>query len=79
MSSNWTAAWNTTVKATAYTFPHRDDELWQWGDYLSSEFSARQTSAHHKLIAFDMAVRTQVGGGQAILLTVRKQAQSPIR
>ena len=68
-SGNWTATWNATVKATTYAFPHQDSELWQWGDYLSSEFSARQTSAHHKLIAFDKAVRTWVGGRQAILLT----------
>ena len=72
-SGDWTAAWNATVKATAYAFPHQADELRQWGDYLSSEFSARQSSAHHKLIAFDKAVRTQVGGGQAILLTDRNE------
>ena len=72
-SGDWTAAWNATVKATAYAFPHRADELCQWGDYLSSEFSARQSSAHHKLIAFDKAVRTRVGGGQAILLTDRNE------
>jgi hypothetical protein len=29
--------------------------------------------SHHKLIAFDKAVRTRVGGGQAILLTERDQ------
>lgn len=50
-SGDWTAAWNATVKATAYAFPHRADELRQWGDYLSSEFSAGQASAHQKLIA----------------------------
>ena len=69
MSGDWTTAWNMTIKATAYAFPHWDNELQQWGDYISSEFSARQTGTHHKLIAFDKAVRTHMGGGQAILLT----------
>jgi hypothetical protein len=31
---------------------------------MGSEFSARQASSHRKLIAFDKAVRTRVGGGQ---------------
>jgi hypothetical protein len=40
---------------------------------MGFEFSAKQVNAHHKLIAFDKAVRMRVGGGQAILLTDHNQ------
>ncbi|KAF8226877.1 hypothetical protein L208DRAFT_1299581, partial [Tricholoma matsutake] len=49
------------------------NELRQWGNYMATEFSAKQLSTHHKLITFDKAVRAMVGGGQAILLTDRNQ------
>jgi hypothetical protein len=72
-SGDWTVAWHAATKATTFAFPHRSEELRKWGDYMASEFSAKQLSAHHKLIAFDKAVRAMVGGGQAILLTDRDQ------
>jgi hypothetical protein len=72
-SGDWTVAWHAASKAIVFAFPHRIEELREWGDYMASEFSAKQLNAHHKLIAFDKAVRAMVGGGQAILLTDREQ------
>jgi len=72
-SGNWTVAWHAATKAVMFVFPHRGEELQQWGDYMASEFSAKQPNAHHKLIAFDKAIQAMVGGGQAVLLTDHDQ------
>ena len=72
-SSNWTITWHAATKAVMFAFPHRGEELWQWGDYMASEFSAKQPNAHYKLIAFDKAIRAMVRRGQAVLLTNHDQ------
>ncbi|KAF8218694.1 hypothetical protein L208DRAFT_1348443, partial [Tricholoma matsutake] len=72
-SGDWNVAWHATTKAIIFAFPHWSEELHQWGNYMAMEFSAKQLSAHHKLIAFDKVVRAMVGGGQAILLMDRNQ------
>lgn len=70
-SGEWTSAWNATIKATAFAFPNREDELREYGDYMDREFSSKVVSAHRKLILYDEAVRGEVAGGQKILLTDR--------
>jgi hypothetical protein len=70
-SGDWFAAWREAAKATAFVFPHRHDELWDYGDYIAREFSAKMPSSHKKIILYDAAVRNMVGGGQSILLTDR--------
>jgi len=70
-SGEWTSAWNATIKATSFAFPHREDELREYGDYMDREFSSKVVSAHRKLILYDEAVRGEVAGGQKILLTNR--------
>ena len=72
-SGQWTAAFNLIVKATAFLFPHRYDELRQYGDYMEELFSAKSTAIHPKLFKYDQAVRYKVGQGQNILLTDRDQ------
>jgi hypothetical protein len=72
-SGQWTAAYNLVVKATSFLFPHRYDELRQYGDYIEELFSAKSTSIHPKLFKYDEAVRYKVGQGQNILLTDRSQ------
>ena len=32
------SAWNATIKATMFAFPHREDELREYGDYMDREF-----------------------------------------
>ena len=68
-SGEWTSAWNATIKAIKFAFPHREQELRDYGEYIEGHFSARITSAHRKIILYDAAIRNEVGGGQNILLT----------
>ena len=70
-SGDWNSAWNATVKATAFAFPHRGNELREYGEYMDSEFSAKAVSSHHKFIAFDKAMRHHIMGGQTTTLTQR--------
>ena len=71
-SGQWTAAYNLIVKATAFMFPHRYDELRQYGEYIEELFSAKSISVHPKLFKYDAAVRYKVGQGQNYLLTDRQ-------
>ena len=73
MSGQWTSTYNLIVKATAFLFPHRYDELWQYGDYIEELFLAKSVSIHPKLFSYDAAVRYKVGQGQNMLLTDREQ------
>ena len=68
-SGQWTSAFNLVVKATAFLFPHRYDELRQYGDYMEELFSAKSVTVHPKLFKYDEAIRYKVGQGQNILLT----------
>src|SRR5271155_5788463 len=34
----WSIAWNRTVRATAFAFPHRLQELTGYGEYISSPY-----------------------------------------
>jgi hypothetical protein len=74
-SGEWTSAWNSAIKATIFIFPHREKELRDYGDYIDREFSSKVIEAHRKIILYDAAVRSEVGGGQNILLTDRYQFQ----
>ena len=68
-SGEWTSAWNATVKATKFAFPHRENELREYGDYIEGHFSAKLSSSHRRIILYDTAIRNEVGGGQNTLLT----------
>ena len=69
MSSQWTSAFNLVIKATAFLFPHRYNELRQYGDYMEELFSAKSISVHFKLFKYDEAIRYKIGQGQNIFLT----------
>ena len=63
-AAEWSAAWRRASKAIAFTFPHQRDELLNYGDYIESEFAAKQSSSHHKLILFDIALHNEVSASQ---------------
>ena len=65
----WSAAYRRMSKAVTFLFPHRREELYEYGEHIEGLFSAKHTSAHPKVILYDQSVRNQVGGGQNILLT----------
>ena len=68
-SSEWSSAWRRATKAITFCFPHRRDELEQYGEYIEGEFAAKHSSAHSRIIVYDIAIRNEVGGGQNYLLT----------
>lgn len=68
-AGDWTAAFNRVVRATAFAFPHREHELRDYGDYIEEFFAAKIPAVHPRIIMYDNAIRSEVGGGHSILLT----------
>jgi hypothetical protein len=68
-AAEWSTTWKRASKAIGFAFPHRREELSDYGDYIKSEFSAKLPSSHHKLILYDAALRNEVAAGQHVLLT----------
>ena len=58
---DWTIAWNRTVRATVFAFPHRMPELTSYGEYIVNLFSVTHSSVHGRVISFDKAVRKRIG------------------
>ena len=67
--SDWSSAFRRMSKAVTFLFPHRRDELYEYAEHIEGLFSAKNASAHSRVILYDQSVRNQVGGGQNILLT----------
>ena len=65
----WSIAWNRTVKATAFAFPHRLQELTGYGEYIVSMFAVTHPSFHSRIISFDKAVRKRVGSVRNVELS----------
>jgi hypothetical protein len=68
-SAEWSASWRRASRAIEFAFPHRREELLEYGDYMESEFTAKLVSSHPKLLLYDIALRNEVAAGQRILLT----------
>src|ERR1700678_1017796 len=66
---DWTIAWNKTVRATTFAFPHRIHELSSYGEYIVNLFSVTHPSVHSRVVAFDKAVRKRVGNVRNLELT----------
>ena len=56
-ASKWSTAWRRASRAIGFAFPHRREELLEYGDYIKSEFAAKVPSSHHKLLLYDVALR----------------------
>jgi len=70
-TSEWSSAWHLAARAVAFAFPHRAEELRDYGDFIKTEFAGKLTSSHPRVILFDIAIRNIVQGGQVTLLTDR--------
>ena len=70
-SHDWAAAWRRASEAVSFAFPHRREELDLYHRHIQSEFDVKQPGSHHRIIAYDVAVRNYVGGGQTSVLTDR--------
>jgi hypothetical protein len=55
-SAEWSSAWKKASKAIFFAFPHRREELYEYGEYIESEFAAKHPSLHHQLILYDLAM-----------------------
>ena len=54
---DWSIAWNRTVIAIVFAFPHRLQELTSYGEYIINLFSVTHSSIHNRVISFNKAVR----------------------
>jgi hypothetical protein len=66
---DWVMAWDPTVEATIYAFPHRESELKKYGKYILQMFSTLSVEAHPRIINFDKAVRVRVAQRRNLLLS----------
>ena len=62
-AAKWSAAWRRASKAISFAFPHRREELLDYGDYIEAEFAAKHSSIHHKIILYDVALQNEVTAG----------------
>jgi hypothetical protein len=69
----WITAWDPTVEATVYVFPHRENELKRYGKYILQLFSALPVEAHSRIINFDKAVRVRVAQRRDLTLSDTNQ------
>ena len=58
---DWVVAWRIVFKATRFIFPHRETELEEYNDYITSYFALIHPSAHAKVLNLDRAIRKHVG------------------
>jgi hypothetical protein len=58
---DWSIAWNRTVRAVTFAFPHRHSELTSYGEYIINLFAVTHPTVHNRVIAFDKAVRRRAG------------------
>ncbi|TFK62214.1 hypothetical protein BDN72DRAFT_777348 [Pluteus cervinus] len=67
----WLSAWTLIEKAVTFAFPHREQELTDYREYICGEFAAKRVQSHKRIIFFNAAIRAVVQGGQSKLLTDR--------
>jgi len=58
---DWVIAWRIAFKATRFIFPHRETELEEYNDYITSYFASILPSTHSKVLNLDRAIRKHVG------------------
>src|SRR5271168_177115 len=58
---DWSITWNRTVRAIAFAFPHRLQELTSYGEYIINLFSVTHSSVHNRVISFDKAAHKRTG------------------
>ena len=58
---DWVIAWRITFRATKFIFPHREKELKEYTEYISSYFRSLHSSTHWKVFELDKAIHKRVG------------------
>ena len=68
-SGDWFIAWGIYSRAAAYVFPHRKEELDEYGTRTLSLFAATASLSHSSIINLDKGIRARVGECRNLLLT----------
>jgi hypothetical protein len=66
---DWVSAWQPTVEATGYMFPHRESKLRAYGKHILQLFAASPVELHPNIINYDKAVQIRAAQRQDLLLT----------
>ncbi|KAG2037068.1 hypothetical protein BDR03DRAFT_982457 [Suillus americanus] len=59
-SQDWNVAYSLFARAMQFAFPHRLDELDDYGNFIHQKFAQNVSKYHSCVIAFDKAVRKRV-------------------
>jgi hypothetical protein len=65
----WVTAWDPTVEATKFVFPHHESKLKRYGKYILQFFTTLPSESHHRVISFDRAARIRVAQHHDMQLT----------
>jgi hypothetical protein len=65
---DWVIAWRIAFKATRFVFPHREAELEEYNDYITSYFASVHPGSHWKVLNLDKAIRKHIGSVNNISL-----------
>ena len=68
-SGDWFIAWGIYSRAATYVFPHRKEELDEYGTRTLSLFAATASLSHSSIINLDKGIRARVGECRNLLLT----------
>jgi hypothetical protein len=66
---DWVSAWQPTVDATIYVFPHRETELRSYGRHILQLFAASPVELHPNIVNYDKAIRIRTAQRRDLLLT----------
>jgi hypothetical protein len=66
---DWVIAWDQTVEATVFVFPHRAGELQAYGKHIRQLFASFPANLHSRVILYDKAVRLRAAQRRDLLLT----------
>lgn len=59
-SQDWSVAYSLFARAMRFAFPHRIDEIDDYGNFIHQKFAQNVSKYHSRVIAFDKAVRKRV-------------------
>jgi len=65
----WIMAFNAYVAAALFIFPHREQELRDYGDHIMRFFASMPTEFHERVINYDKAVRVRTAQRRDLELT----------
>ena len=72
-AGDWSQVFCVYVKAVAFVFPHRKEELKDYAEQVTSLFVVVTEANHPIIINYDKAVRTCIGGVRNLLLTDKSE------